>query len=83
MAHQYPTLPRNGFLLPERIKARYEGVAEGKRSASGDALDIGINSLNTPVLRSLRVRSRSAVRNDRVWQQRHRQSRQQPEQYRH
>ena len=53
MAHQYPTLPRNGFLLPERIKARYDGVAEGKRSASWDALDIGINSLNTPVLRGL------------------------------
>ena len=64
MARQYPTLTRNGFLLPERIKASYEGAGEGRRSASWDAPDIGINSLNTPALRNLRARSRSAVRND-------------------
>ena len=64
MARQYPTLTRNGFLLPERIKASYEGAGEGRRSASWDAPDVGINSLNTPALRNLRARSRSAVRND-------------------
>lgn len=64
MARQYPTLTRNGFLLPERIKASYEGAGEGRRSASWEAPDIGINSLNTPALRNLRARSRSAVRND-------------------
>ena len=64
MARQYPTLTRNGFLLPERIKASYEGAGEGRRSASWDAPDIGINSLNTPALRNLRARSRAAVRND-------------------
>jgi len=64
MARQYPTLTRNGFLLPERIKASYEGAGEGRRSASWDAPDIGINSINTPALRNLRARSRTAVRND-------------------
>ena len=64
MARQYPTLTRNGFLLPERIKASFEGAGEGRRSASWDAPDVGINSLNTPALRNLRARSRSAVRND-------------------
>ncbi|MGO2705740.1 MAG: phage portal protein [Pseudomonas helleri] len=64
MARHYPTLTRNGFLLPERIKASYEGAGEGRRSASWDAPDVGINSLNTPALRNLRARSRSAVRND-------------------
>ena len=64
MARQYPTLSRNGFLLPERIKASYEGAGEGRRSASWDAPDIGINSINTPALRNLRARSRAAVRND-------------------
>ncbi|MGP5481260.1 phage portal protein, partial [Pseudomonas helleri] len=60
----YPTLTRNGFLLPERIKASYEGAGEGRRSASWDAPDTGINSINTPALRNLRSRSRAAVRND-------------------
>ena len=64
MARQYPTLTRNGFLLPERIKASYEGAGEGRRSASWDAPDVGINSINTPALRNLRSRSRAAVRND-------------------
>ena len=64
MPRQYPTLTRNGFLLPERIKASYEGAGEGRRSASWDAPDIGINSINTPALRNLRARSRAAVRND-------------------
>ena len=64
MARQDPTLARNGFLLPERIKASYEGAGEGRRSASWDAPDIGINSINTPALRNLRSRSRAAVRND-------------------
>jgi len=64
MARQYPTLTRNGFLLPERIKASYEGAGEGRRSASWDAPDIGINSITTPALRNLRARSRAAVRND-------------------
>ena len=64
MARQYPTLTRNGFLLPERIKASYEGAGEGRRSASWDAPDVGINSINTPALRNLRARSRAAVRND-------------------
>ena len=64
MPRQYPTLTRNGFLLPERIKASYEGAGEGRRSASWDAPDVGINSINTPALRNLRARSRAAVRND-------------------
>ncbi len=64
MARHYPTLTRSGFLLPERIKASYEGAGEGRRSASWDAPDIGINSINTPALRNLRSRSRAAVRND-------------------
>ena len=64
MARHYPTLTRSGFLLPSNIKASYEGAGEGRRSASWDALDVGINSLNTPALRNLRARSRAAVRND-------------------
>ena len=51
-------------MLPERIKASYEGAGEGRRSASWDAPDVGINSINTPALRNLRARSRAAVRND-------------------
>lgn len=61
---RYPTLTRNGFLLPERIKASYEGAGEGRRSASWDAPDSGVNSLIMPALRNLRSRSRAAVRND-------------------
>ena len=64
MARHYPTLTRSGFLLPSNIKASYEGAGEGRRSASWDAPDVGINSLNTPALRNLRARSRAAVRND-------------------
>ncbi|MGV8860175.1 MAG: phage portal protein [Pseudomonas sp.] len=60
----YPTLTRNGFLLPDRIKASYEGAGEGRRSASWDAPDSGINSIVMPALRNLRARSRAAVRND-------------------
>ncbi|EJM94727.1 phage portal protein [Pseudomonas sp. GM67] len=63
MAH-YPTLTRNGFLLPDRIKASYEGAGEGRRSVSWDAPDNGINSIVMPALRNLRSRSRAAVRND-------------------
>jgi len=61
---RYPTLTRNGFLLPDRIKASYEGAGEGRRSASWDAPDNGINSIVMPALRNLRSRSRAAVRND-------------------
>lgn len=61
---RYPTLSRQGFLLPDRIKASYEGAGEGRRSASWDAPDNGINSIVTPALRNLRARSRAAVRND-------------------
>ncbi len=64
MARHYPTLTRNGFLLPSNIKASYEGAGEGRRSASWEASDNGINSINTPALRNLRARSRAAVRND-------------------
>lgn len=64
MARNYPTLTRNGFLLPSNIKASYEGAGEGRRSASWEATDNGINSINTPALRNLRARSRAAVRND-------------------
>jgi len=64
MARHYPTLSRSGFLLPSNIKASYEGAGEGRRSASWDAPDNGINSINTPALRNLRARSRAAVRND-------------------
>ena len=64
MARPYPTLTRNGFLLPSTIKASYEGAGEGRRSASWEASDSGINSINTPALRNLRARSRAAVRND-------------------
>ncbi|NWA25776.1 phage portal protein [Pseudomonas gingeri] len=64
MARHYPTLTRNGFLLPSNIKASYEGAGEGRRSASWGAPDNGINSINTPALRNLRARSRAAVRND-------------------
>jgi lambda family phage portal protein len=60
----YPTLTRNGFLLPDRIKASYEGAGEGRRSASWDAPDSGVNSIVMPALRNLRARSRAAVRND-------------------
>ncbi|WP_241089643.1 phage portal protein, partial [Pseudomonas viridiflava] len=59
-----PTLSRSGFLVPERIKASYEGAAEGHRSATWDAPDTGVNSLIMPALRNLRSRSRAAVRND-------------------
>lgn len=61
---RYPTLSRNGFLLPDRIKASYEGAGEGRRSASWDAPDSGVNSIVMPALRNLRSRSRAAVRND-------------------
>jgi len=64
MARQFPSLSRSGFLLPSNIKASYEGAGEGRRSASWDATDDGINSINTPALRNLRARSRAAVRND-------------------
>lgn len=64
MARHFPTLTRNGFLLPSNIKASYEGAGEGRRSASWEATDNGINSINTPALRNLRARSRAAVRND-------------------
>jgi lambda family phage portal protein len=64
MARQFPTLSRSGFLLPSNIKASYEGAGEGRRSASWEASDNGINSINTPALRNLRARSRAAVRND-------------------
>lgn len=61
---RYPTLTRNGFVLPSNIKASYEGAGEGRRSTGWDAPDNGINSINTPALRNLRSRSRAAVRND-------------------
>lgn len=64
MARHFPTLSRSGFLLPSNIKASYEGAGEGRRSASWEASDNGINSINTPALRNLRARSRAAVRND-------------------
>ncbi|WP_122429354.1 phage portal protein [Pseudomonas viridiflava] len=64
MTTRYPTLSRSGFLVPERIKASYEGAAEGRRSATWDAPDTGVNSLIMPALRNLRSRSRAAVRND-------------------
>lgn len=64
MARQYPTLTRNGFFLPSNIRASYEGAGEGRRSASWDAPDSGVNSLIMPALRNLRSRSRAAVRND-------------------
>ncbi len=64
MAHHYPTLSRQGFLLPSNIKASYEGAGEGRRSAGWDAPDSSLNSINTPALRNLRSRSRAAVRND-------------------
>ncbi|MFG0841456.1 phage portal protein [Pseudomonas sp. FYR_5] len=55
---------RSGLLVPERIKASYEGAAEGRRSSGWDAPDTGPNSLIMPALRNLRSRSRAAVRND-------------------
>jgi lambda family phage portal protein len=61
---RYPTLTRSGFLLPERIKASYDGAGEGRRSASWTAPDGSVNSLMMPALRNLRSRSRAAVRND-------------------
>lgn len=61
---RYPTLTRNGFLLPERIKASYDGAGEGRRSASWETSDGSVNSLMMPALRNLRSRSRAAVRND-------------------
>lgn len=64
MARHYPTLSRQGFLLPSNIKASYEGAGEGRRSAGWDAPESSLNSINTPALRNLRSRSRAAVRND-------------------
>lgn len=64
MSGRYLTLGRSGILVPERIKASYEGAAEGRRSSGWDAPDTGANSLIMPALRNLRSRSRSAVRND-------------------
>lgn len=61
---RYPALTRSGFLLPERIKASYDGAGEGRRSASWTAPDGSVNSLMMPALRNLRSRSRAAVRND-------------------
>lgn len=61
---RYPTLTRHGFLLPDRIKASYDGAGEGRRSASWTAPDGSVNSLMMPALRNLRSRSRAAVRND-------------------
>ena len=42
---RYPTLTRNGFVLPSNIKASYEGAGEGRRSTGWDAPDNGINSI--------------------------------------
>ncbi|KPY83011.1 hypothetical protein ALO94_05392, partial [Pseudomonas syringae pv. spinaceae] len=39
--------------MPERIKASYEGAADGRRSATWDAPDTGVNSLIMPALRNL------------------------------
>lgn len=64
MSGRYLTLSRSGLLVPERIKASYEGAADGRRSSSWDAPDTGANSLIMPALRNLRSRSRAAVRND-------------------
>ncbi|MEX5340585.1 phage portal protein [Pseudomonas sp. I2] len=64
MSGRYLTLTRSGLLVPERIKASYEGAAEGRRSSGWDAPDTGPNSLLMPALRNLRSRSRAAVRND-------------------
>lgn len=64
MSGRYLSLGRSGILVPERIKASYEGAAEGRRSSGWDAPDTGVNSLIMPALRNLRSRSRSAVRND-------------------
>jgi len=61
---RYISLTRSGVLVPERIKASYEGAAEGRRSSNWDAPDTGPNSLIMPALRNLRSRSRAAVRND-------------------
>ncbi|MBX8475397.1 phage portal protein [Pseudomonas cichorii] len=64
MSTRFPTLTRSGFVLPSRMKASYEGAADGRRSASWDAPDTGVNSLIMPALSNLRSRSRAAVRND-------------------
>lgn len=64
MSGRYLSLTRSGLLVPERIKASYEGAAEGRRSSGWDAPDTGPNSLIMPALRNLRSRSRAAVRND-------------------
>ena len=50
MARHYPTLTRNGFLLPSNIKASYEGAGEGRRSASWEATDNGITVQQGPSL---------------------------------
>lgn len=60
----YPTLARRGFLLPNRLKASYDGAGTGRRSAAWKAPDSGPTSASLGGLRSLRNRSRAATRND-------------------
>ncbi|WP_375592189.1 phage portal protein [Chitiniphilus eburneus] len=60
----YPTLSRNGFLLPSRLQASYDGAGNGRRAAGWDAPGNGPNTSKLPSLRNLRNRSRAATRND-------------------
>lgn len=60
----FPTLAHRGFLLPNRLKASYDGAGAGRRSAAWKAPGAGPTSASLGGLRSLRNRSRAATRND-------------------
>ncbi|MFK1433016.1 phage portal protein [Pseudomonas aeruginosa] len=64
MARGYPTLRGRGFLLPSRMQNSYDGAADGRRSASWAAPDLGVNALSVPALSALRSRSGALLRND-------------------
>jgi len=64
MSKSYPSLARRGFLLPKRMQANYDGAGNGRRSISWKATDAGPATTPLGSLRTLRRRSRAAVRND-------------------
>lgn len=60
----YPSLARRGFLMPNRMKASYDGAGTGRRSTAWQSTDTGPTSASLGGLQRLRNRSRAATRND-------------------
>lgn len=60
----YPTLSRNGFLVPTRLKNSYEGAGQGRRAQGWDAPGSGPAAVGMTGAATLRNRARAATRND-------------------